>query len=109
MVISPQLQRSSRETGEQKDFAFELLRDAGNRVSAKFGLVFTLPADLREVYGKFGIDLPRANGDDSWTLPMPARYVIDRTGTIRSAEADPDYRRRPEPAQTVEALRTLTG
>ena len=109
MVISPQQQRTSRETGEQKDFAFELLRDAGNRVAAQFGLVVTLPADLREVYGKFGIDLPRANGDDSWTLPMPARYVIDRAGTIRAADADPDYRRRPEPARTVDALRALAG
>ena len=109
MVISPQQQRTSRETGEQKDLPFELLRDAGNRVAAQFGLVFSLPADLRGVYEKFGIDLPRANGDDSWTLPIPARYVIDRAGTIRAADADPDYRRRPEPAQTVAVLRGLLG
>jgi hypothetical protein len=38
---------------------------------------------------------------------MPARYVVDRTGTIRAADVDPDYTRRTEPAETVAALRAL--
>ena len=74
-----------------------------------FGLVFTLPWDLREVYRGFGIDLEKANGDASWTLPMPARYVVDQTGTIRSADVDPDYTQRTEPTDTVGALRALKG
>jgi peroxiredoxin len=84
-----------------------MLRDAGNQVAAKYGLVFTLPDDLRELYLKFGIDLARGNGDGTWRLPIPARFVIDRQGVIRAADADPDYTRRPEPAQTVEILRGL--
>ena len=40
---------------------------------------------------------------------MPARFVIDRRGIIRSVDADPDYTRRPEPARTVETLRQLGG
>ena len=86
-----------------------MLRDQGNQVARKFGLVYTLPDDLRRVYLKFGIDLAQANGDDSWTLPMPARFVIDRTGTIRAVDADPDYTRRPDPARTIDALRALRG
>jgi hypothetical protein len=55
------------------------------------------------------VDLPRANGDDSWTLPVPARFVIDRGGVIQAVDADPDYTRRPEPVQTVEVLGRLRG
>ncbi len=84
-----------------------MLRDHGNQVSAKYGLVFTLPEDLRAIYLKFGIDLAKGNGDGTWGLPMPARFVIDRTDMIRAADADPDYSRRPEPAKTVEVLQTL--
>jgi len=84
-----------------------VLRDQGNRVAAAYGLVFTLPDDLRRVYLQLGIDLARANGDDSWTLPMPSRFVIDSTGIIRAAEANPDYTHRPEPADTVAVLRSL--
>jgi hypothetical protein len=54
-----------------------------------------------------GIDLAKTNGDDSWTLPMPARHVIDRDGVIRDAQVDPDYTRRPEPSETLAVLRAL--
>ncbi len=108
VVISPQLQRTTREADtKHPTLSFELLRDRGNEVAKKFGLVFTLPEDLRQLYLKFGIDLPKANGDDSWTLPMPARYVIDRGGVIRAADVDPDYTHRTEPTDTVAALKAL--
>jgi peroxiredoxin len=101
--------RTPRETDEPKPLSFTLLRDFGNRVAEAYGLVFTLPDDLREIYLKFGIDLARGNGDGTWRLPIPARFVIDRQGIIRAVDADPDYTRRPEPAQTVEALKGLRG
>jgi peroxiredoxin len=56
---------------------------------------------------KLGIDLAKANADPSWTLPIPARFVIDRTGIIRQADADPDYTHRSEPEATIEALKQL--
>ena len=106
-VISPQVARTPRETEEPKAFAYEMLRDFGNRVAESYGLVFTLPDDLREIYTKFGIDLARGNGDGTWRLPVPARFVIDRQGIVRAVDADPDYTRRPEPAQTVKILEGL--
>ena len=101
--------RTPRETEEPKPLSVELLRDFGNKVAEAYGLVFTLPDDLREIYLKFGIDLARGNGDGTWRLPVPARFVVDRQGIIRAVDADPDYTRRPEPAQTVEMLKGLRG
>jgi len=86
---------------------FEVLRDRGNEVARRHGIVHELPDDLRETYGKFNIDLPAINGDGTWTLPMPARFVIDRAGIVRSVDADPDYTQRPEPDATVAVLRGL--
>jgi peroxiredoxin len=88
---------------------FTMLRDFGNRVAEAYGIAFTLPDDLREIYTKFGIDLAKGNGDGSWRLPVPARFVIDRAGIIRAVDADPDYTRRPEPATALETLRTLAA
>ena len=99
--------RTPRETEEPRPLPFELLRDFGNQVAETYGLVFTLPDDLRALYQKFGIDLARGNGDGTWRLPVPARFVIDRPGIIRAVDADPDYPRRPEPAATVAILREL--
>lgn len=71
--------------------------------------MFALPADLREVYRDFGIDLTRFNGSQRWELPMPARFVVARDGTVRYAESDPDYTVRPEPEETLRVLRSLPG
>jgi peroxiredoxin len=53
-------------------------------------------------------DLEKFNGDASWTLPMPGHFVIDQAGIIRTAESDPDYTTRPEPSETLDALRALS-
>ena len=99
--------RTPRETEEPKPLPFELLRDFGNQVAEAYGLAFTLPDDLRAIYLKLGIDLAKGNGDGTWRLPVPARFVIDRQGIIRAVDADPDYTRRSEPARTVETLEEL--
>ena len=63
--------------------------------------------DLRKIYLQFGIDVPKHNGDNSWTLPLPARYIIDRDGIVRYAEVSVDYTVRPEPESTIAALKEL--
>jgi len=109
VVISPQVAPSPREAGAQHpEQAYELLIDRGNQVARRFRLVFTLPDALRELYRKFGNDLEVANDDPSWTLPMPARYVVDRRSVVRAADVHPDYTRRTEPAETVAVLRGLS-
>jgi peroxiredoxin len=92
---------------QRHKLAFDVLSDPGNAVASEFGLTFKLPEDLRQTYAKFGIDLTKYNGDESWTLPMPARFVIDSSGTIRAADVDPDYTMRPEPAETVRVLEAI--
>lgn len=81
--------------------------DPGNKVAATYGLRHKLPEDLQKLYIGFGADLTRVNGEDSWTLPLPARYVIDRDGRILKADVNVDYRRRPEPSETVDFLKSL--
>jgi len=107
-VISPQIQRTQREPEDQPPLPLEHLHDRGNDVANCYRLAFQLPEDLKAVYRGFGLDLAKAHGDQSWTLPMPARFVVDRTGVIRSADVDPDYTRRTEPADTLAVLRSLS-
>jgi len=93
----------------ERGLEFDLLRDEGNEVARSFGLVHGFPDELRDVYRKLGIDLPEANAEPSWTLPMPARYIVDRSGAIRYARVHPDYRTRPAPSDTLEALRQIAS
>ena len=82
---------------------------AGGRVADAFGLRFRLPDDLIELYRGFGVDLPLINEDRSWTLPMPARFVVGQDGIIAYAEVSPDYTRRPDPADLLPVLKRLQG
>ena len=83
------------------------MRDTGLAVARSFGLVFTLPDDLKAVYQGFGIDLPKNTGHAGWELPVPSRFVIDAKGIVRGVDADPDYTVRPEPQATLAFLRSI--
>ena len=105
VAISPQVAANSRKSQRQNKLGFPILGDPENAVAAAFGLRFTLPGYLVDLYKMLKNDLPAFNGDPSWTLPMPARYVIAQDGTIVYAEVNPDYTLRPEPASMLPVLR----
>ena len=107
IVLSPQLQEFTKPGAERQKLTFPILTDPDNKVGEAYGLAFRLPDDLIAIYKNNGIDLTRHNGDASWRLSMPARIVIRRDGVVASAEADPDYTRRPEPETTLNVLRDL--
>ena len=107
VIISPQLEKFSRLMVKKHKLSYPLLRDEDNQLATKFGLTFQLPEDVVELYKQFGIDLVRFNGSDSWSLPMPARFILDQQGKVVSAEVNPDYTHRPEPSEIVKALASL--
>lgn len=109
LALSPQQADLLEALRAGRRLTFPILVDAGNRVAEQFGIRHVLPDDLREVYRSFGIDLPEQNGDSSWSLPMPACYVIDSSTVIRSVAADPDYTVRPEPEETLAALGAISN
>lgn len=106
-AITPQPPEASRSLIDKHKIGFDLLSDHRNEYAAKLGLRFKLPEDLKQVYLSFGNDLAARNGEDSWTLPMPARFVIDTKGFVRAVDVDPDYRYRPEPEKTMEDVKVL--
>ncbi|CAD0187199.1 hypothetical protein RUESEDTHA_04111 [Ruegeria sp. THAF57] len=107
VIISPQTTEKSKVTKSERSLSFDVLSDLGNSYSRELGLVFGLSEELQALYKGLGIDLPAFNGDESWELPMPARLVIDGTGKVVYADINPDYTLRPEPEDTLAALKAL--
>lgn len=104
VAISPQTVQQSFFMADQHKLRFPLLSDAGNQVARQFGLVYRVPDDQQAIYRRAFVNLPFANGDDSWELPIPATFMLDRDGTILYASADEDYTQRPEPREIVRRL-----
>jgi peroxiredoxin len=109
VVITPELERYTRALHKKLNLTFDILTDLHLKTAEQFGLVFTLPDYLRELYKSFGSTLDRFNDEPDYRLPMPARYVIDQRSVIRAADVNADYTVRTEPSETVTELRKLTS
>lgn len=105
VAISPQIAVNSLKSTRTNHLTFPILSDTHNDVAAAFGIRYALPNYLVELYKQLKNNLPAFNGDDSWTLPIPARYVIAPNGSIVYAEVNPDYTHRPEPEELLPVLK----
>jgi peroxiredoxin len=108
-TVSPQTVKQSFFMHDQHKVRFPLLSDSGNKVARQFGLTYRVPQPQEAVYRRAFVNLPFTNGDESWELPIPATYIIDHDGTILYASANEDYTERPEPAEIIDLLQSLTA
>jgi peroxiredoxin len=108
IAISPQTVKQSFFMHDQHKLRFPLLSDAGNAVARQFGLTYRVPGLQEALYRRAFVNLPFTNGDDSWELPIPATYIIDRDGTVLYASANEDYAERPEPLAIVGVLENIS-
>jgi len=105
VAISPQTVKQSFFMVDQHRLRFPLLSDAGNSVARQFGLAYRVPDEQQAIYRRAFVNLPFVNGDESWELPIPASYILDRDGTVLFASANEDYTERAEPGEIVQRLR----
>jgi peroxiredoxin len=107
VAISPQSPDKSLTTKEKNELSFYVLSDVGGEVAQKYNLLFTLPDYLIDVYKTFQLNVDQYNGDQSWNLPVPATFIIDRDQTIRYAYVNEDYTKRAEPKEVLEKVKQL--
>ena len=108
IAISPQLSKYSKQVVSKNKLTFPVLTDEHNGYATQLGLNFILPEKLQNVYTTLGIDLQRFNGNDSWVLPMPGRFIIDTNGIVRNTEVHPDHTLRPEPTEIIDLIKSLS-
>jgi peroxiredoxin len=104
VAISPQTEKHSYMTRDMHKLRFPVLSDPGNQVAKEFGLVWRLSPDLQHMYEAIMTKLPGYNGDQSWELPLAATYIVQPGGLISYMHLDIDWRKRPEPQETVKHL-----
>eukprot|EP00178_Gracilaria_changii_P003679 TRINITY_DN1551_c0_g1_i1.p6 TRINITY_DN1551_c0_g1~~TRINITY_DN1551_c0_g1_i1.p6 ORF type:complete len:226 (-),score=62.97 TRINITY_DN1551_c0_g1_i1:2430-3107(-) len=110
VALSPETPDESLSTSEKNELDFEVLSDDGLLVADKFGVMFTVPDDIKTLYKSFGVDLDSRNGNGGTRLarlPLPATFVLDKSGVVKYVFADVDYTARAEPAHVMDVLNTL--
>lgn len=106
VALTPELPDNSLDTKEKNNLEFEVLSDINSVVGHKYGVIYKLTKEVAAYYKK-GFNLEKYNGEDSYTLPLAATYIINTDGTVTYAFLDADYRKRAEPAAILGALDKL--
>jgi peroxiredoxin len=104
VAITPEKPDLTVLTEEKKKLEFPILTDTSNKLATKFGLVWGLEGEMKELYKKFGVDLEKDQGNSEWKLPIPATYIVSPKGKITFAFLDVDYTHRADPADLLKAL-----
>lgn len=108
VAITPQQPDGTRETLEELGIEYPILTDQSNRVAKTMGLVFEVADELKSIYkNEFGLDIPAANNDASYELPVTATYVVNQEQIIEAAFTDPNFVNRFEPEDILAAISSL--
>ncbi len=91
LAISPQSTTYSKQLISENNLAFDLLYDQNNELSKKLGIAFTLQDYAQVAYSGLGIDLSLFNGNDTYELPIPAVFVVDKNAIITYSYVDSNY------------------
>lgn len=105
LFITPQISGQSEAMMDDSNDRVRVLIDPENKIAHMFGLVFTLDEPSQSIYAEIGADLTLLNGDNSYTLPIPATYFVDREKVIRYAVVDVNYMNRAEPEVVLAQLK----
>ncbi len=108
LVINPQKPDKGVALENKHKLGFDVLSDERQEVIRGFNLQFAVPMPVQQVYETIGLNLPEHTADGSWNLPVPATFVLDRKGVIRARHVDVNYAQRMEPANILEAIRSLS-
>jgi peroxiredoxin len=105
VAIMPERQGFARAFKTDAHSPFSVLTDMDNGYALSLGLVVWVGEEMQQAYAQAGYDLPRYQGNEFWTIPIPATFVLDGRGVIVARHLDPDYRKRMEVEDLLAALR----
>jgi len=98
LAISPDRPSELAKSTDKGTLEYTLLSDSNMSAARAFGLAFRVDDETVDLYkSKYKIDLEASSGRKHHELPVPAAYIIDTSGTIRSRYVNPDYKTRIDP------------
>lgn len=104
VAIAPQLAAYNEQLVTEHALSFEVLTDANNSYAKQLGIDFNLQEYARPIYAQMGIDLVSINGNEDYSLPMPAVFVVDKEGRVTYSFVDANYMERVDVDELIARL-----
>jgi peroxiredoxin len=109
IAVSPEKPEFGQLLTDKQKLTFPILSDHENSVARKYGLVYQVNSEVKELALNFGNDISKRNGSDRWELPIAGTFVIDAKSTVRFAQVDPNFMTgRANPAIVLEVLTNIS-
>lgn len=102
--VTPETGENISKTREKTHASFSLIHDEGYKIMKAYDVNYKVDDAMFAKLQGYGIDLEKGNGNADHVLPVPATYVISKSGKITFVQFDKDYTKRPSVSRILQAL-----
>jgi peroxiredoxin len=104
LAISPETKENILKTVDKTKASYSVVSDEKLKIMNAYKVAFELDAATTEKYKGYGIDLKVANGASGNSLPVPAVYVVNKSGKIVYSHVDENITKRASVKEIVSML-----
>jgi len=104
-AIMPERQQFAATLKAEGEAQYPVLTDIDNGYALSLNLAVWVGEEMQQLLAAAGRAVPDYQGNQAWVMPIPATFVIARTGVITARFIDPDYRKRMAVEDLLAALK----
>jgi len=102
--VTPETADNINKTIKKTGASFSIIQDKSYVIMKAYDVNYIMDDATLAKYKNYGVDLEKNNGNTDHVLPVPATYIIDKSGKIKYVQFDKDYRKRPSVATILAQL-----
>jgi peroxiredoxin len=102
--VTPETGENINKTIDKTHASFAIIQDQGYKIMQAYQVNYVVDAVMLSKLKGYGVDLEKNNGNTDHVLPVPATYVINKSGKIIYAHVDKDYTKRPPVSDLFKVL-----
>lgn len=106
VAITPEMEKFNAELRSTVRAEFPVLSDMDNGYALLLNLAFYVGDEKQRYMKAAGWDVSPFQGNENWTLPIPATFVVRQNGLIEARFIDPDYRKRMDVDDLLNAIKS---
>jgi peroxiredoxin len=104
VAVMPEREQFVSDLRATSSAPFLVLTDMDNGYAMSLGLAIWVGDEMQKIISERH-NLANYQGNDTWTLPIPATFVVGQDGRIKARFVDPDYRKRMAIEDLLAAMR----
>jgi peroxiredoxin len=104
VAITPETPSYNRDFAAQAGITYPVVTDLDCGYALSLSLAFWVDRAFADLLMAIGNDLAVFQSNAGWFLPIPATFVVNSRGLIVGRHIDPDYRRRMEVDDLLDAF-----